>query len=279
MNRLKGACARVLAVCCTAAMLCLPARADTTNYVYDALGRLVRITHHNGSATTYAYDASGNRTQVETTAGGVSAPTANADAAYAYPVSAWPYLVADAFAYIPVLANDSDVNGNPLSIAANSISVPGGAPYNVTQSGDQLAYVYNVASPTDNVDVFTYQASNGHLASANANVSVTRRPNASSPYAINDVVHAYPVNLPPFLVGSAFVYFDPRENDYDFNWQALTITAVQDPTPAGGHAVTNGVSIAYIANPSTASADTFTYTITNASGATKQGSITVYRHP
>lgn len=42
----------------------LLARAATTTYAYDALGRLTRVTNSaNGADVTYAYDAAGNRTQ------------------------------------------------------------------------------------------------------------------------------------------------------------------------------------------------------------------------
>lgn len=42
----------------------LLARAETTTYTYDALGRLVQVAGSaNGSAVTYTYDAAGNRTQ------------------------------------------------------------------------------------------------------------------------------------------------------------------------------------------------------------------------
>jgi YD repeat-containing protein len=39
--------------------------AATTGYQYDALGRLVQVTHNNGNVTTYTIDATGNRTQVD----------------------------------------------------------------------------------------------------------------------------------------------------------------------------------------------------------------------
>ncbi|WP_341021702.1 Ig-like domain-containing protein [Brevundimonas diminuta] len=38
--------------------------AQTTNYAYDALGRLVDVTRSDSPSTTYAYDAAGNRSRV-----------------------------------------------------------------------------------------------------------------------------------------------------------------------------------------------------------------------
>lgn len=42
----------------------LRAEAATTEYKYDALGRLILVTHDNGIQTNYMLDAAGNRTQV-----------------------------------------------------------------------------------------------------------------------------------------------------------------------------------------------------------------------
>ena len=39
--------------------------AATTGYQYDALGRLIQVTHDNGNVVTYTLDLAGNRTQLE----------------------------------------------------------------------------------------------------------------------------------------------------------------------------------------------------------------------
>lgn len=49
------------------------ARADTIDYVYDEIGRLVGIVDDNGGSARYVYDALGNVTSIErTSAGAVS---------------------------------------------------------------------------------------------------------------------------------------------------------------------------------------------------------------
>ncbi|MEA1676250.1 RHS repeat domain-containing protein [Nitrospirillum sp. BR 11163] len=43
--------------------------ASTTQYTYDALGRLTGVDYGNGAKATYTYDAAGNRTAVTVTGG------------------------------------------------------------------------------------------------------------------------------------------------------------------------------------------------------------------
>lgn len=47
-----------------AVMLRTPARAQSVQYTYDALGRLSTATYPSGVVTRYSYDAAGNRTEV-----------------------------------------------------------------------------------------------------------------------------------------------------------------------------------------------------------------------
>lgn len=52
-----------LALCAFVAGVPFQAKADTTQYTYDALGRVSTVTYGNGVVVTYSYDAAGNRTQ------------------------------------------------------------------------------------------------------------------------------------------------------------------------------------------------------------------------
>jgi YD repeat-containing protein len=64
VRRLSTASALLFAVTLALASTAEPARAETVQYTYDALGRIVTVTYGSGAVITYAYDNAGNRTQV-----------------------------------------------------------------------------------------------------------------------------------------------------------------------------------------------------------------------
>lgn len=59
---------RILSVAVVAALFAAPAsQAETAQYTYDELGRLIQVVYSNGKTITYSYDAAGNRTATVTT--------------------------------------------------------------------------------------------------------------------------------------------------------------------------------------------------------------------
>jgi YD repeat-containing protein len=77
---------RILALAAGAAVATVGLSA-TTGYQYDALGRLIQVTHNNGNVTTYAYDAAGNRTLVDevmpvTPPASITVPATNSTGSY-----------------------------------------------------------------------------------------------------------------------------------------------------------------------------------------------------
>lgn len=59
---------------CALALISAPSRAVDTTYEYDALGRLKVVTRPDGTVTNYTLDPAGNRTKVDESLGGATAP-------------------------------------------------------------------------------------------------------------------------------------------------------------------------------------------------------------
>jgi YD repeat-containing protein len=59
----------LLATLCAAGP-CFGQQSDTVAYTYDSLNRLVKVVYADGTSIAYAYDAAGNRTSIQVSAGG-----------------------------------------------------------------------------------------------------------------------------------------------------------------------------------------------------------------
>ncbi len=146
----KAAAAGVL--CCVSFS---SAYADT--YVYDALGRLSRVTYPNGVSVTYSYDANGNRTQRTVAAN--RAPVANADSISTTKNTAVSF---------DPRSNDTDPDGDPVAIHG----ITQGANGTVTNGGDWASLIYTPNTNFVGNDSFTVTVTDGVLTST-ATVTVT----------------------------------------------------------------------------------------------------------
>jgi len=84
---------------------------------------------------------------------------------------------------INLLANDSDADGDPLSIAA--LTVPSGGA--VTDNNDGTV-TYTPAANYNGSDVFSYTLGDGRGGTATGTVSVVVTPVADAPVALDDIV-------------------------------------------------------------------------------------------
>ena len=168
---------------------------------------------------------------------------------------------------VDVLANDSDPDGDVLTVS--SVSDPAGGTTTVNPDG---TVTYTPDQDFSGTDTFTYTVTDPSGATDTATVTVTVNPVNDPPVAADDAGN---VN------SDATTIIDVLANDTDVDGDTLTVTSVQDP--AGGTVTINpGGTITY--NPNGAfdnlgtgqtAVETFTYTVADASGATDTATVSV----
>lgn len=135
------------------------AASKTIIYHYDELGRVIRVEDSANKDRNYYYDDAGNRTSL-TTSGGNQAPVAKADSLTLTGL------------YSPktinVLANDTDPDGDPLTL----VSANGSGSLSVINKGNGVLEVtaVGVKQPSQS---FSYTVSDPSGATSSAVVTVT----------------------------------------------------------------------------------------------------------
>ncbi|NKI33609.1 tandem-95 repeat protein [Wenzhouxiangella sp. XN79A] len=157
--------------------------------------------------------------------------------------------------FIDVLANDSDPDGDPLTV----VSVTQPASGSVANSGDFITYT--PAEGFEGEDSFSYVVSDGEE-TATATVTVT---------VDNDAPIAQPDTAETFS-GSPVV-IDVLANDSDPNGDALTLVSVSSASAGTASIVGDGVR--YQSDAGFTGTDSFTYTVRDAGGAEVTGEVTV----
>jgi len=152
---------------------------------------------------------------------------------------------------IAVLGNDTDANGNTLSVSGVGQATHGTTTF--TASG----VTYTPNANYSGIDSFTYTATDGSL-TGTATVTVTVTAVDDSPGAVNDtttVTEDSGTTLIPVLT-----------NDTDIDAGPKTITGVTQPT--GGTVTFTGTTLSYTPNANYNGIDSFTYTLNGGSTAT-----------
>ena len=158
-----------------------------------------------------------------------------------------------------VLANDTDPDGDVLSVSA--VGVPGHGTAEVTGSG----VTYRPAAGFVGDDVFTYFAEDpsGRTDSAQVTVTVTAAPNAA-PTAVPDNAT---------VETGQTVTISVLANDSDPDGDALSLASVTNG--AHGVAAVVGRNVSYSATVGFVGDDSFAYTVSDPHGATATGTVTV----
>ena len=161
---------------------------------------------------------------------------------------------------LSVASNDSDAEGDPVTIT----SVSGATKGTATISANDVWYVPHANAY--GTDTFTYTVSDGHAGIDTATVTITIAPIADSPVAADDsaFIPDGPALAIPVLV-----------NDTDADGDTVLISAATQGT-RGSVAITGGgTGLTYDPNPLASGPDTFTYTIQDGHGGTDTATVTV----
>jgi large repetitive protein len=161
---------------------------------------------------------------------------------------------------VDVVANDSDIDGDALTVTAVSQPAHGTA---AIVSGHEVSYT--PAADFNGSDSFTYTITDAGGATATATVTLTIAPVNDAPVAVADAI-TVPEN------GSATV--DVVANDSDVDGDALAITAISQPTH-GSAAIVDATHVSYTPDPHYNGPDAFSYTISDGNGGEAGAAISV----
>jgi hypothetical protein len=175
------------------------------------------------------------------------APSAGADAATTNE---------DTAKTIPVLTNDSDPDGDSLTVTAVTQPAHGSTAF--TSSG----VTYTPTANYNGADSFTYTVSDGNGGSATGTVNVTVTPVNDAPSATADSATTNE---------DAPVTVSVLTNDSDPEGDTLTVTAVTQPAHGSATFTASGVTYTPAANYN--GADSFTYTISDGNGGSATGTV------
>jgi len=150
---------------------------------------------------------------------------------------------------IPVLDNDSDPNGNDLTI----VEVTDPSNGTVILNGDStVTYIPN--TNFEGIDTFTYIITNGELTDTAMVIVTIGDPNNEPPIAVDDVVST------PF---ETLIEIPVLDNDSDPNGDTLTIVVISDLPLNGTVEINTDGTITYTPNPGYIGVDVFSYVITD----------------
>ena len=165
---------------------------------------------------------------------------------------------------IAVLANDSDPDGDTLTVAG--VSEPAHGTAVLTETG---AVRYTPEPNFNGTDGFTYVVGDGSGLTAQAAVDVTVRPVNDPPEAVDDAAETAE-DTPVTIAVLA--------NDSDPDGDTLTVAGVSEP--AHGTAVlTETGAVRYTPEPNFNGTDGFTYVVGDGSGLTAQAAVDVTVRP
>jgi len=168
---------------------------------------------------------------------------------------------ADGSVSIDLLANDSDIDGDPLQITAVGDPPDGAA--TIDPGGNSVTYTPDPGAPASDSFLYTLEDSAG--GSDVGLVTITIVPASDPPDAVDDSATTdedTPVGI------------DVLANDSDPDGDPLTITNVSAPG-FGSATVESDGTVTYAPNANASGTDTFTYTISDGAFGSDTATVTV----
>ncbi len=163
---------------------------------------------------------------------------------------------------IDVLANDSDVDGDMLTVD----SVTNGNSGSVANNAASVTYTPN--ANYNGMDSFSYQVCDADGACAAATVTITIAPINDAPAAIDDQAATNE---------DTSVTIDVLANDLDVDGDILTVDSVTNGS--NGMVVNNGSNVTYAPNPNFNGMDSFSYTVSDGNGGSATANVSVTVSP
>ena len=169
---------------------------------------------------------------------------------------------------VNVLANDSDPDGDALTVTAVTQPTNGTA----AVSGGGQSVTYTPAANYHGGDSFTYTIDDGNAHPVSATVTMTVTPVNDNPVAIADVGATTAPNA---------VVVTVLANDSDVDGDVLSVASVTQPAAGTGTAAISGGGTTVTYTPPAAFSGTaaFTYTASDGNGGTASATVTVSVQP
>ena len=167
---------------------------------------------------------------------------------------------------VDVLVNDSDIEGDALTVAGYDDS--GLTLGSVADNGDGT-FTYIPNPDANGTDVFTYDVADGNGGSDTATVAIAVTPMPDAPVAVDDA-GAVDEDDP------AGVTVDVLVNDSDVDGDALTVAGYDDSGLTLGSVADNGDgTFTYIPDPNANGTDVFTYDVTDGNGGSDTATVVI----
>lgn len=180
---------------------------------------------------------------------------------------------------IDVLVNDSDVDGDSLTVS--SVTQAGNGVVDINLEDGTVIYTpdtdFNSGDSADGTDSFTYTASDGQGASATATVVVTVNPVNDAPTAVADLAATSE---------DTAVVIPVLDNDSDIDGDTVLLLGVESPAngtvvinPATGSGQSLDSTVTYTPTLNFHGIDSFVYSVGDEWGATSVTTVTVTVNP